>query len=135
MPIDKNTKVVKKIAQKILDNMKIEDNPKYGFIDPITIILIISITLTLIRVIQECRKNRSLIKDRSARGLLLQKDIQEIILKDSWFNRLRLQRIIKQNLTKEQYAAYGKDLQNSLMTVGINLTEDESCALMEAANA
>lgn len=135
MAVDKNSKIVKKIAQQILENMKIENNPKYGFVDPITIILIISITLTLIRIIQECRKNRSLIKDKYAKGVLLQKDIQEIILKDSWFNRLRLQRIIKQNLSKEQYAAYGKDLQNSLMSVGINLTEDETCALMEASNA
>lgn len=130
----KNNKV-EKIAKKVLDNMKVEDNPKYGFVDPITIILIISVILTLIRVIQECRKNRNLIKDNYAKGVLLQKDIQEIVLKDSWLNRVRLQRILKKNLSKDQYAAYGKDLQRSLMEVGINLTEDESCALMEAANA
>lgn len=130
----KNTKL-EKIAQKVLVGMDVENNPKYGFVDPITIILIISITLTLIRVIQECRKNRSLIKDKRAQASVLQKDIQDISLRDTWINRLRLQRIIKQKLTKDQYKVYGLDLQRSLMTVGVNLTEEEAVTLMEAANA
>lgn len=130
----KNNKL-DKIAKKVLDNMKVEENPNYGFIDPITIILIISVILTLIRVIQECRKNRRMMRDKTAQANLLQKDIQELVLKDTWLNRLRLQRIVKQNISKEQYKAYGKDFQTSLMEVGINLTEEEARTLLEAANA
>jgi cell division protein FtsL len=124
---------LEKIAKKVLNNMQLPTEKEYS-IDPITIILVISVILTLIRVIQECRKNRKLIKDKNEYVFSMKKDIQEAILKDSWLNRLRLQRIIKQNLSKDQYKAYGKALQYSIMGTGINLTEDEVYTLMEAAN-
>lgn len=129
----KNNKSLEKIAKKVLNNMELPKDQEYG-IDPLTIIIVISIIVNLIRVIQECKKNRKLIKDKNEYALLMKKDIQETILKDSWFNRIRLQRIIKQNLTKDQYKAYGKALQLSIMGTGINLTEDEIYTLTEAAN-
>ena len=130
----KKNVALEKIAKKVLNNMELPKEENYG-IDPLTIIIVISVILSLIRVIQECRKNRKLIKDKNEYASIMKKDIQDTILKDSWLNRLRLQRIIKQNLTKEQYKAYGKALQHSIMGTGINLTEDEVYTLMEAANA
>jgi hypothetical protein len=124
---------LEKIAKKVINNMKLDKDKDYG-IDPITIIIVIGVILSLIRVIQECKKNRKLLKDKNEATLLMKKDIQEVILKDSWLNRLRLQRILKQNLSKDQYKTYGKNLQNSIMETGINLTEDEVYTLMEAAN-
>jgi len=121
---------VNKIGKKILNNLPEKD---YG-IDPITIIIVIGVILSLIRVIQECRKKRTLLKDKHDQAGLIKKDIQEIVLKDSWLNNMRLKRILKQHLTKDQYNAYGKDLQKSIMEVGINLTDDEVYTLMEAAN-
>lgn len=129
----KKNLALEKIAKKVISNMNLEKDKDYG-IDPLTIILVISVILTLIRVIQECKKNRKLLKDKNESALLMKKDIQEVVLKDSWLNRIRLQRILKQNLTKDQYKAYGKSLQNSIMETGINLTEDEVYTLMEAAN-
>lgn len=128
----KKNKELEKIAKKVLSNMN-SSTENHG-IDPITIIIVIGVILSLIRVIQECRKNRSMIKDKHSQASLLQRDVQDIVLKDSWLNRLRLQRIVKKNLSKDQYKAYGKDLQNSLMDVGVNLTEDEAYTLMEASN-
>lgn len=122
-----------KIAKKVISNMNLEKDKDYG-IDPITIIIVISVILSLIRVIQECKKNRKLLKDKNESASLMKKDIQEVVLKDSWLNRLRLQKIMKQNMTKDQYKTYGKSLQNSIMETGINLTEDEVYTLMEAAN-
>lgn len=129
-----NNKKVEKIAKRILDNTKIDDKD-HGFIDPITIILIISVILTLIRVIQECRKNRGLLNNKKEYASLLRKDIQDIVLKDSWLNRLRLQKVLRKQLSKEQYKVYNKPLQLSIMETGVNLTEDEVFSLMEAANA
>ena len=129
----KKNNALEKIAQKVIDNMKLSKDKDYG-IDPITIIIVIGVILSLIRVIQECRANRKLLKNKTEAASLMKKDIQEVILKDSWLNRLRLQRIIKKNLSKDQYKAYGKELQNSIMETGINLTEDEVYTLMEAAN-
>lgn len=130
----KKNAAVEKIAKKVLNNMQLPKDENHG-IDPLTIILVISVILTLIRVIQECRKNRQLVKDKNEYASIMKRDIQDVILKDSWLNRLRLQRIVKQNLTKDQYRAYGKDLQHSIMGTGINLTEDEVYTLMEATNA
>lgn len=129
----KKNNALEKIAKKVLANM--DSTSKDHGIDPITIIIVIGVILSLIRVIQECRKNRSMIRDKNTQAQVLQRDVQDIILKDTWLNRLRLQRIIKQNLSSDQYKTYGKDLQKSLMEIGINLTEDETCTLMEAANA
>jgi len=129
-----NNIALEKIAKKVLNNMELPKEKNYG-IDPITIIIVISVILSLIRVIQECRKNRQLVKDKNEYISLMKRDIQEAILKDSWLNRWRLQRIIKQHLTKEQHKAYGKALQYSIMGTGINLTEDEVYTLMEASNA
>lgn len=129
----KNNKALEKIAKKVLNNMELPKDKEYG-IDPITIIIVISIIVNLIRVIQECRKNRKLVNDKNEYASIMKREIQDVILKDSWLNRLRLQRIIKQNLTKDQYKAYGKALQYSIMGTGINLTEDEIYTLTEAAN-
>ena len=129
----KKNAALEKIAKKVISNMNLSKDQDHG-IDPITIIIVIGVILSLIRVIQECKKNRKLLKDKHESAALMKKDIQEVILKNSWLNRIRLQRIIKQNLTKEQYKTYGKSLQNSIMETGINLTEDETYTLMEAVN-
>lgn len=99
-----------------------------------SIIIVIGVLLSLIRVIQECRKKRSLLKNKNELALVMKRDIQELVLKDSWFNNYRLKRILKQHLSKDQYKIYGSQLQNSIMEVGINLTEEEICTLMEASN-
>jgi hypothetical protein len=129
----KKNMALEKIAKKVISNMNLEKDKEYG-IDPITIIIVIGVILSLIRVIQECKKNRKLLKDKTEAASLMKKDIQEVVLKDSWLNRLRLQRIMKQNMSKDQYKSYGKALQNSIMETGINLTDDEVYTLMEAAN-
>ena len=121
---------LEKIAKKVITNTKV-NNKDYS-IDPITIIMVIGIILTLIRIIQECKKNRKLL-NKTEYAASMKRDIQDLALKDSWLNRLRLQRIIKQNLSKDQYKVYNKPLQNSIMETGVNLTEDEVYTLTEAA--
>lgn len=125
-----SNKKLENIAKKIIKNTKI-DSSSYG-IDPITILMVISIILTLIRIIQECKKNRKMIRNKHESMLTMKNDIKDIVLKDSWINRYRLQKIIKQNLSKEQYKVYCSPLQTSIMETGINLTEDEVITLMEA---
>jgi hypothetical protein len=118
------------IAKKVLNKLPKEN---YG-IDPITIIIIIGVLLSLIRVVQECRKKRTLLKNKHELAGLLKKDIQDLVMKDSWLNNLRLKRILKHNLTTDQYKVYAKTLAQSIMEVGVNLTEDEVYNLMEASN-
>jgi hypothetical protein len=126
-------KKVESIAQKVLDKLPSKTTENCGF-DPLTIILIISVLLTLVRVIQECRKKRTLLKDKREYASCVKRDIQDLVLKDSWLNNLRLNKILKKNLDSKQYKAYAQDLKQAIMDVGVNLTEDELINLMEAAN-
>jgi hypothetical protein len=124
---------INKIAKKVISNMKLDKSKDYG-VDPITIIIVIGVILSLIRVIQECRKNRELIHDKTQLTKIMQLDIRDIVLRNSFINRLRLKKIVKQHVSKSQYKTYGQQLQASIMETGVNLTEDEIYTLMEAAN-
>jgi hypothetical protein len=109
---------VKKFAQKVLDNVSYSKDPNYG-VDPITIILVISVILTLIRVIQECRKNK-----------VDKKELTDIISKDNMWTRWRVQKVLRQHLSAAQYKEYGKVLKQSLKDAALTLTDDEVSQLM-----
>ena len=85
------------LAQKILTKANIK-NENYGF-DPITIIIVIGVILSLIRVIQECRSKRRK-NDKMSEALDLRHTIVNLTIKDSWLNNYRLNKILKQHLSK-----------------------------------
>ena len=119
------------LAKKVINKANIK-NETYG-IDPITIILVISVILTLIRVIQECRKKRTL-DDKMSEALNLRHTIVNLSIKNNWLNNYRLNKILKQHLSKKQHQQYGVSLKNAIMEVGKNLNDDESLTLLEASN-
>lgn len=119
------------LAQKILTKANIK-NENYGF-DPITIIIIIGVVLSLIRVIQECRSKRRK-NDKMSEALDLRHTIVNLTIKDNWLNNYRLNKILKQHLSKKQYQQYGVSLKNAIMEVGKNLNDEESLTLLEATN-
>jgi hypothetical protein len=119
------------LAQKILTKANIK-NENYGF-DPITIIIVIGVILSLIRVIQECRSKRRK-NDKMSEALDLRHTIVNLTIKDSWLNNYRLNKILKQHLSKKQYQQYGVSLRNAIMEVGKNLDDTESLTLLEATN-
>lgn len=119
------------IAQKVIDKANIKNN-NYGF-DPITIIIVIGVILSLIRVIQECRSKRRK-NDKMSEALDLRHTIVNLTIKDSWLNNYRLNKILKQHLSKKQYQQYGVSLKNAIMEVGKNLNDEESLTLLEATN-
>jgi hypothetical protein len=120
-----------KIAERIIHRARIK-NENYG-IDPITIIIVIGIILSLIRVIQECRKNRKSL-DRYADALDLRHTIVNLSIKNTWLNNYRLSKILKQHLSKKQYNTYGEALKKAIMEVGTNLNDEDSLTLLEASN-
>lgn len=119
------------LAQKIITKANIK-NENYGF-DPITIIIVIGVILSLIRVIQECRSKRKK-NDKISEALDLRHTIVNLTIKDNWLNNYRLNRILKQHLSKKQYQQYGVSLKNAIMEVGKNLNDEESLTLLEATN-
>jgi len=119
------------LAQKIITKANIK-NENYGF-DPITIIIVIGVILSLIRVIQECRSKRKK-NDKMSEALDLRHTIVNLSIKDNWLNNYRVNRILKQHLSKQQYKQYGVSLKNAIMEVGKNLNDEESLTLLEATN-
>jgi len=119
------------LAQKIITKANIK-NENYGF-DPITIIIVIGVILSLIRVIQECRSKRTK-NDKMSEALDLRHTIVNLTIKDNWLNNYRLNRILKQHFSKKQYQQYGVSLKNAIMEVGKNLNDEESLTLLEATN-
>jgi hypothetical protein len=122
---------IENLAQKIIQKANLKQDT-YG-IDPITIIIIIGVILSLIRVIQECRKDRNKLNMRE-NILDFKNTIVNLSIKDNWLNNYRLNRILKQQLTPKQYNSYGKSIKKAIMEVGKNLNDDESLTLLEIYN-
>jgi hypothetical protein len=128
-----NSEQLKNIAIKILEKSKIEKT-EYGF-DPITILMIISVVLTCIRILQECNKNKlssdSSVDDKCS---LYQTEIQQYSIRRGWFSKMRIKKILRSQMKPEDYNKYSFSIINALFDTGETLTKEETKILMEAAN-
>jgi len=127
-----NTKV-KRVSERVLKQAGIPEDENFGSI--IAILMVISIILTVIRIIQECNKNK-LSADCTAqdRCSLYVQELKSYSMKRGWFTKLRLKKLIRQKMSKEQYAKYSMPLLNALLDNGENLKDDEVTALVEMSN-
>jgi competence protein ComGC len=124
---------LKKIAEKIRKEANIPEEENFGSI--IAILMIISITLTLIRILQECNKNKNL-NDFSAEDKykLYGSEIKSYSLKRGWFTKFRIKKVIRKQMSKEQYQKYGSILLKTILDTGENLKDEEIITLVEAIN-
>jgi hypothetical protein len=120
------------VGNRVLQKAGINPDQKFGSV--IAIIMIISVILTLIRVIQECNKTK--IKNLNARDQLniYGSAIYELSHKRGWFSKLRIKKLLRQKLSKDDYAKYSLKLIDSILSEGETLTQDEVSLLVEAAN-
>jgi hypothetical protein len=124
---------LKTLAEKIRKLSNIPEEETFGSV--IAILMIISITLTLIRVLQECNKNK-LSQNYTAQDKynLYGSEIRSYSMKRGWFTKMRLKKLIRQKMSKDQYSKYGLPLLNAMLDTGENLKDDEVVTLVEAAN-
>jgi hypothetical protein len=125
---------LKNIARKILKLSDIPEEENFGSI--IAILMIISIAITLIRVIQECNKNKISDDTMTSEDIcnLYGQEIRSYSLRRGWFTKLRIKKILRRKMSKEQYNKYSLKLVNAILDVGENLKDDEVTTLVEAAN-
>jgi len=131
-----SAEIIENLAKKILDktNDQVKEENKYG-IDPITIIMLIGLALTLIRIIQECRKDKMKgFGSQSEKADYITTEAKFLCFNHSWLTRRRIKKAIQNNLTKQQYKVYGEPLLKSVLEVGKTLTEEETKALLEYKN-
>lgn len=126
---------VELLAQEVYDKTmaQIDKSELYG-IDPLTIIILIGIMVNVIRVIQECNKDKTSKLASGEKAVLLSTDIKFRAFQHGWFTRLRLKRIIKKHLTKDQNNKYGEAILKSLLDVGKTVKEEQVSALLEYEN-
>lgn len=126
-------KKLENIAQKVIDNMsETNKDDNFGFV--ITILMIISITLTLIRIIQECNKKITLCSS-SDKYNYFQSEIKQRALKKTWFTKMIVKKAIRKEIGNDNYKKYGIDIMNAIFKTAENLNNDEIKTLVEATNA
>jgi hypothetical protein len=132
MSKSKNNKQLENIAKDVLKKANIPEDQNFGSV--IAILMMISIILTVIRVLQECNKNKTSNMTSKEIGTLYGEEIRTYSKKRGWFTRLRIKRIIRQQLSKEDYNKYGIKLTEVLLDKGEVVTDDEALTLLEASN-
>ncbi len=125
---------LKAIAIKILEKSNVPKEDNYGFA-VITILMIISIVLTCIRVLQECNKNK-LTEQSTAQDKydMYAEQIRTFSARRGWFTKMRLKKLLRREMSKENYEKYSFAILNALLETGEILTNDEVITLVEAAN-
>lgn len=127
-----NNEKLKEIAEKVLKRANINEEEKFGSV--IAILMMISIILTVIRVLQECNKTKTQNMTASDKNAVYGESIRVFSKKRGWFTRMRIKRIIRKELTQTEFNKYGIKLTEALLDIGENLKDDEVSTLVEAAN-
>jgi hypothetical protein len=131
--IEKNK--VELLAEEIYNKTmsKIKESELYG-IDPLTIIILVGIAVNIIRVIQECNKNKTTSLSKGEQSTFLSTDVRFRSFNHSFLTRMRLRKILKNHLTKDQYKVYGDVILQTLLEVGKTVKEEQVSALLEYEN-
>lgn len=123
---------LKNLAQKVLS---LVPNPPATFGSVMAILMIISIILTLIRVVQECRQSKlKLFRNKEEKCSFMMTEIKTFSLERSWFTRRTIKKLLKKELSPLEYQEYGVFLMNAILECGVNLSTEETLILMEAAH-
>jgi len=133
MPTEQNEKL-KSIAIKVLEKTNVPKTDNYGFA-VVTILMIISIILTCVRILQECNKNKlsaqSTVQDKYS---MYGEQLHTFSERRGWFTKMRIKKILRREMTREDYEKYSLAILNALLETGEILTDDEISTLVEAAN-
>lgn len=126
------SETIKEFADKIRRNTisKVDEVDRYG-IDPITIIMCISILVGIIRIIQECNKSKMKQFGFEDRVELIGTEVRFRAQNHSFITRRRINKIIKTHLNTQQYKVYGDAMLKTMLEEGVNVTDDKIQALME----
>lgn len=120
------------IAEKVRQTSNIPEDEEFGSV--IAVIMIIGIILSLIRVIQECNKTKSQGMTSADKYNFYGTEIRHYSTKRGWFTKLRIKKLLRQRMSRDQYSKYSIPLLNALLTTGENLTDEQIVTLVENAN-
>lgn len=129
-----NNDNLKPIAKQVLDGANIPEDQKFGSV--IAILMMISIILTLVRVIQECNKTKLIaLNSESDKYQLYGSEMRLFSKNRKWFTKMRIKKVLRKHLNRDDYQKYCGVLCESILDKGEVLTDDEIITLVEASNA
>ena len=123
---------LREIANSIIKKAGLSNN-EY-FCSTMAILMVISIVLSAIRILQECNKNRTKDMDIKEKCVVYGEEIKDFSSKRGWFTKLRIKRLLKREMKKEEYEQYGLKLLESILDIGESLRDDQIKTLVENAN-
>lgn len=125
---------LKAIAIKILNKSSVQKDEVYGFAI-VTILMIISIILTCVRILQECNKNKLTAQSTAEdKYTMYGEQLHTFSERKGWFTKMRIKKILRREMNREDYEKYSLSILNALLETGEVLTEDEVQTLVENAN-
>ena len=131
MPQD--SEKLKAIAKKVIAKAGLSNEEKFGSV--IAILMVISIVLTVIRILQECNKKESaMCTTMQQKTVLYGEQIRTFSVNRGWFTKMRIKKILRKELSPDDYKKYSIQLLSGLLTVGEDVTDDEVTTLVEASN-
>ena len=124
-----NQEKLKEIASRVLQkaNYQSDDSvetDEHGSV--IAVIMIISTMLTLIRIIQECNKN----KDKQ----FYANRIRDFSVRRGWFTKMKIKRVLRRELAPEDYKKNAASLVNAILDEAATMKEEDLITLLESAN-
>ena len=129
-----NNEKLKNIAIKVLEKSNVPKEDNYGFAI-VTILMIISIILTCVRILQECNKNKLSAQSTSEdKYAMYGEQLKTFSEKRGWFTKMRIKKILRREMKKEDYNKYSFAILSALLDTGEVLTDDEIITLVEASN-
>lgn len=123
---------LQKIAQDVIDGSDATETDNYSSI--LIILTVISIILTLVRVVQECDKTKISQFTQSEKYDFFGKNIRDVCRKKTLFSRMTIKKLLKKELDRYEYQLYGVSIMQAIFNKGASLTDDEIKTLVEAAN-
>lgn len=126
------TNKLENIAKNVLKESGLPENQKFGSV--IAVLMIISIILTIIRVIQECNKTESSSLSGSNKYGLYNREIKDLSVRQGWFTKMRIKKILRKELSAEDYKKYHMNILIGLLNSGEKLSLEDTQTLVEAAN-
>jgi len=85
--------------------------------------------------LKECNKSKQVgMSTQQDKYNLYGEQIKYFSSNRGWFTKMRIKKILRQEMSREDYAKYGLSILTALLDTGEVLTEEEIITLAEAAN-
>lgn len=123
---------VEKLAKNVAVEAGLDPEQKFGSV--LLIIMLVGIFINIIRVIQECNKPELSALNDSQKTKAYASHIKSLSVGRGWYTKMRIRKILRQNMPREDYRAHGSALCEAILTQAESLSNQEVQSLIEASD-